>query len=119
MTTGSGGFSSGIGSPCLGLGCAGDSFSLLGQGLAPIRTRDSLKVRLRGERTVAGSDPRSPKGFWRDTRAKIWGRSRPQKVFSRVRITGVVQGLFLSLQVLAGAGSGTRSGIIGGKSVST
>ena len=77
------------------------------------------ELKTRGWNTLAGSDPRSPKGFWRDTRAKIWGRSRPQKVFSRVRITGVVQGLFLSFQVLAGAGSGTRSGTIGGMSVST
>ena len=42
---------------------------------------------------MAGSDPRSPKGFWRDTRAKKGGRSRPQKVFSRVRIVGGVHGL--------------------------
>lgn len=42
---------------------------LLGHKLPALRTRDSLKVRLQGERTVAGSDPRSPKGFWRDPRA--------------------------------------------------
>jgi len=55
-----------------------------------MRTRDGLEVRPRGEHTVDGSDPRSPKGFWRDSRAKIWGRSRPQNVFSRVRIASGV-----------------------------
>src|SRR5579863_8162967 len=34
---------------------------LLGPELSVLRTRDSLKVRLQGERTVAGSDLRSPK----------------------------------------------------------
>jgi hypothetical protein len=39
------------------------------------------EVRVQGAQAVAGSDPRSPKGFWRDTRAKSGGRSRPQNVF--------------------------------------
>ena len=66
---------------------------LLGQEPSALRTQDSWEVRVQGAHTVAGSDPRSPKGFWRDSNAKKGGRSRPQNVFSRVRIAGGVHGL--------------------------
>ena len=43
---------------------------LLGQEPSALRTQDSWEVRVQGAHTVAGSDPRSPKGFWRDSNAK-------------------------------------------------
>jgi hypothetical protein len=76
------------------------SVGLLGQESARMRTRDSLKVRLQGERTVAGSDPRSPKGFWRDTRAKSGVAPGHKTFFPASALLVVFMVLFVSFQVL-------------------
>ena len=73
---------------------------LVGQELSALRTRDSWEVRLQGAHTVAGSDPRSPKGFWRDTRAQS-GVAPGHKTFSPASaLLVVLMVLFLSFQVL-------------------
>jgi hypothetical protein len=76
------------------------TLDLLGQELSALRTWDRWEVRLEGAHTVAGSDPRSPKGFWRDTRAKSGVAPGHKRFFPASALLVAFMVLFLSSQVL-------------------
>jgi hypothetical protein len=73
---------------------------LLGQELARMRTRDDLEARPRGEHTVAGSDPRRPKGFGAILAPSMGTLPATKRFFLAFALIVMSMELFLGFQAL-------------------